>query len=224
MKQLIKNTFVGLGLMLLSLFWCVSVQGQQKKSSSTRIFLETGGGGGTHKSEAYLLGLKTSFKDKWGLGLSYMGLNMTPANLPSDYIPGSGYFLIFGYQDDLKVNMDLVTFSMSKDYRLDKTLWGSTSAGISYVNGDKLSYQKTQVTTSDIYIAGSTSSNYNITREKKSATGFMLQTDVNIALTPFLGMGGGFFANFNSIQSTIGFEAKLLLGNLGIGKRTRESL
>jgi len=40
----------------------------------------------------------------------------------------------------------------------------------------------------------------------------MLRADYNWAFLPFMGLGTGVFANFNSIQSPIGLQVKLMLG------------
>ena len=47
----------------------------------------------------------------------------------------------------------------------------------------------------------------------------MMRTDVNWAFSSFMGLGAGFFANINSIQSPVGFHVKLIVGNMGRVKR-----
>ena len=52
------------------------------------------------------------------------------------------------------------------------------------------------------------------TEEKKKTMGAVLKADFNWAFASFAGLGGGAFANFNSIQSPIGFQIKLLVGKM----------
>ncbi len=49
--------------------------------------------------------------------------------------------------------------------------------------------------------------------------GAMLKADVNWAFASFAGLGAGVFANFNSIQSLVGFQIKLIVGKMNRDKK-----
>jgi hypothetical protein len=51
--------------------------------------------------------------------------------------------------------------------------------------------------------------------------GAMLKTDINWAFASFMGLGAGVFANFNSIQSPVGFQLKFIVGDIGREKKNK---
>jgi hypothetical protein len=90
------------------------------------------------------------------------------------------------------------------------------------VNGEKASFQKTTSQDMGFLFFWGTTSNYNSTIEKKSTVGGMLRADFNWAFCRFIGMGAGVFANFNSIQSPMGFNLKLSVGAMGRQKKLKQ--
>jgi len=48
----------------------------------------------------------------------------------------------------------------------------------------------------------------------------MLKADFNWAFSSFAGLGGGVFANINSIQSPVGFHIKLIVGKMNREKKS----
>ena len=56
------------------------------------------------------------------------------------------------------------------------------------------------------------SAKYAVQKETKTTGGGMVKADFNWALLPFLGLGAGVFANFNSIQTPVGAHIKLIAG------------
>ena len=215
-KKLINRIF----LCIISFAFISTATGQTKTIS--KFYFQAGAGGGTHESGSYDLGIQAIFKNKWSATLSYQELSMTPKNQPADYQGETGFILFTFYSDEVAATMNLINLTAGRYFKLGRNTWATTEAGLSYVSGEKVSYQHSQVTSTNVIIAASTSSNYTTTKEKKSSVGFMMKTDVNWAFSSFMGLGAGVFANVNSIQSPIGFHIKLLMGNMGRGKKNRK--
>src|SRR6185369_7895746 len=78
-------------LFIMSLTFMITASGQTK--TMNKLYLQAGAGGGTHEAASYDLGMQTIFKNKWSATLSYHEFDMDPKNLPSDYIPETGYIL-----------------------------------------------------------------------------------------------------------------------------------
>lgn len=76
------------------------------------------------------------------------------------------------------------------------------------MNGDKFTFTPKQVENDFIYV----SSNYAVRKESASGVGAIFKADFTWAFIPYLGIGGGFFANVNSLQSSVGFEFKVVAG------------
>jgi len=215
-KTLINRVF----LSIMSLAFIITASGQTK--TMNKFYLQAGAGGGTHEAASYDLGIQSIFKNKWSATLSYHEFDMDPKNLPSDYEPETGYIFFIPYTYTVQANMKIVSLTAGRYFKMGRNTWATTEAGLSYVSGEKVSFQHSEVTSSFFLIAASNSSNYSSTKEKKSAVGFMMQTDVNWAFSSFMGFGAGVFANINSIQSPIGFHVKLLVGNMGREKKNRK--
>jgi len=215
-KTLINRVF----LSIMSLAFIITASGQTK--TMNKFYLQAGAGGGTHEAASYDLGIQSIFKNKWSATLSYHEFDMDPKNLPSDYEPETGYIFFIPYTYTVQANMKIVSLTAGRYFKMGRNTWATTEAGLSYVSGEKVSFQHSEVTSSFAFIAASNSSNYTSTKEKKSAVGFMMQTDVNWAFSSFMGLGAGVFANINSIQSPIGFHVKLLVGNMGREKKNRK--
>ena len=215
-KTLINRIFSC--IILLAFF--STATGQTK--TMNKLYLQAGAGGGTHEAASYNLGIQTIFKNKWSATLSYHEFDMDPKNLPSDYEPETVIILFIPITYTVQANMKIVSLTAGRYFKMGRNTWATTEAGLSYVSGEKVSFQHSEVTSSYLIIAGSISSNYSTTKEKKSAVGFMMQSDVNWAFSSFMGLGAGVFANINSIQSPIGFHVKLLVGNMGREKKNRK--
>ena len=215
-KTLINRLF----LYIMSLAFIITATGQTK--TMNKFYLQAGAGGGTHEAASYDLGIQTIFKNKWSATLSYHEFDMDPKNLPSDYEPETGYILFIPFTYTVQANMKIVSLTAGRSFKMGRNTWATTEAGLSYVSGEKISFQHSEVTSSFLIIAASNSSNYTSTKENKSAVGFMMQTDVNWAFSSFMGLGAGVFVNINSIQSPIGFHLKLLVGNMGREKKNRK--
>ena len=220
MNRINKKQINRIFLCIMSLAFIITATGQTK--TMNKFFLQAGAGGGTHEAASYDLGIQTIFKNKWSATLSYHEFDMDPKNLPSDYEPETGYILFIPFTYTVQANMKIVSLTAGRYFKMGRNTWATTEAGLSYVSGEKVSFQHSEVTSSFLIIAASNSSNYTSTKENKSAVGFMMQTDINWAFSSFMGLGAGVFANVNSIQSPIGFHLKLLVGNMGREKKNRK--
>jgi len=220
MNKTLKTPGLTFSLIVFLCFPFLNVTAQNNKPLS-KLYLEGGAGGGTYKSTSADLGVKMIIKDKWSMNLSYKYLEMDPKNLPSDYIPETGYVFFIPYTYSVTSDMQIVSLTAGKYFNLGRNIWSTMEGGLSYVKGEKINFQKAQQTSANIIIAESNSSNYTATKENKSSVGFMMQTDINWAFASFMGVGAGVYANLNSIQSPIGFNIKLLVGKMGREKKRK---
>jgi len=220
MKQKLKKTGVQLifGILLCAL--ALNLMAQTTKPLS-KVYLQAGAGAGTYNSSDFDLGLKAVLNNKWSMTLSYKGLEMRPKNLPSDYQAETGYVLFIPYAYEATTDMSLVSLTAGKYFRLGKNFWATTEGGLSYVKGEKVSFERTQSVNTNILIAATTTSNYNSIKENRSTVGAMFQADINWAFSSFMGLGAGVYANVNSIQSPVGFNIKLLVGKMGREKKNK---
>src|SRR5215203_6963686 len=101
-KKQVNRTF----LCIMSLAFMITVSGQTKTMS--KFYFQAGGGGGTHESGSYDLGIQDIFKNKWSATLSYQELSMTPKNKPADYQGETGYALFIFYNDEVTAAMNLI--------------------------------------------------------------------------------------------------------------------
>jgi len=146
---------------------------------------------------------------------------MDPKNLPSDYQAGTGYVLFIPFTDKVTSDMNILSLTAGRYFKLGRNIWATTEGGLSYVSGEKVSFQHTEASSTNLIFFASTSSNYETTSEKTGSVGFAMRADVNWALTSFMGIGCGTFVNINSIQSPIGFQVKLLVGYMGKEKKNK---
>lgn len=191
----------------------------QQSTAISKTYLQLGAGGGTFSSTEEGLTLTGIIKNKMSISLSYHHLEMTPKNEPSDYKAETGYILFIPYTHKATSTMNIVSLTAGKYYKIGKNIWGTTEGGISYTDGEKINYQKTQSVTTSVIIATSTTSNYTTSKENKSTIGAMFKSDINWAFASFMGFGAGVYGNFNSIQSPMAFQIKLLVGKMGREKK-----
>ena|GEM_PF-1229971 len=198
-----------------------------------KLYLQVSGAQ-TGKGDHYA-GLETSmqayFHRNWTATVSFHKLNVKPSNLPGDYKPAYGYtFFLFiplqNTQKDLVINLDLVSITAGKKFPLGRKAWMTTEAGISLGKGEKASFTPRPIVTIDYnyLIVGeySQTSNYDMVKKDQFAAGLMFRTDLSFAITRFMGIGWGAFADINSVNTAIGYDFKLLIGNMGIKKRNKD--
>ena len=207
---------------LFFLFNCFfTANAQTNKNPLTKFYLQGAAGASTRSGGNTELSLQGVVHKKWSFTLSYHYLNMQPKNLPADYQAETGVVLFIPYTDNVEVNMKLFSVTAGKYFPLGRNSWVTTEAGISIVNGEKASFQKTTSQDISFLFFWGTTSNYKTTIEKKTAVGGMLRADYNWAFSSFMGLGAGVFANFNSIQSPMGFNLKLTVGAMGRHKKLK---
>jgi hypothetical protein len=149
-------------------------------------------------------------KNKWVSTLSYQSVAIDPKGLPGDYKQGYTFLFPFVLSDEFPAaDMNIFSLTAGKFFPAGRKLWFTTEVGLSLVNGDVMSFTPQPVVTDGFFY---TSSNYSAKKEKKTSVGAMIRADMDWAILPFAGLGAGAFANFNSIQSPIGFEIKLMVG------------
>lgn len=210
---------------LFFLLLIASVTSFSQQKNLKKIYLLTGAGGSSLGGSNYEIGLQAVVNNKWSGSLSCQGFTMKPKNLPADYQPETGTAFFIPYTSNIEINMKLFSLTAGRYFQLGRNTWFATEAGLSLVQGEKASFQPAAVETSSsfFYLFGLslTTSNYKTTIEKKTTLGGMLRADINWAFSSFVGIGAGVNANFNSIQSPIGFNVKLNLGLMGRSKKRK---
>ena len=212
--SLIQSTFL-----LLSSLIFLGTYGQTKKTSLEKIYLHVAGGASSHKGSFSEFGVQTVLKHNWTSTFSYHSIEMNPKNLPANYDPGyTVVFFIPLRNADPAIHMKLYSLSAGKFLKAGRNTWFTTEAGLSVVNGEKISFSPVSVNQSGndplflLFGIAYTPPNYNTTVEKKTTIGGILRANFNWAFSSFAGLGAGVFANFNSIQSPVGFDIKLTCG------------
>ena len=190
-------------------------------SPLSKLYLQGGIGACSYSGGSTEVGFQAIFKNKWSATLSYQSLNMDPKNKPSDYQAETGYALFLAYTNEVDATMSIVSATAGKYFKLGKHTWATTEGGLSYVHGEKVSFQKTDVQSTNLIIFASTSSNYSTTKENKGSVGVAARADINWAFASFMGLGCGVFTNINSIQSPVGFQVKLIVGKMGREKKNK---
>ncbi len=200
-KSLIQIT----GALLLACLLSAAMRGQTKEAPVKKIYLQLAGGASSHDGTVSEFGIQAVLKHNWTATFSYHIMEMDPKNLPADYDPG--YFLILpGMYPTVKMN--LFSLTGGKCFQTGRKTWFTTEAGFSVVNGEQMSFTRKAADNGGWY----SNSNYSESTEKKNTVGGMLKADFNWAFLPYAGLGAGVFANFNSIQSPVGFQIKLICG------------
>ena len=120
-------------------------------------------------------------------------------------------FFLFPLYDEFSVTkMNIFSFTAGKFFEAGRRKWFTTKAGLSFVNGEIRGFSKQPV----VWNGLNKFSNYSLKKEKKTSIGGMLKADFKWAFLPFMGLGAGIFANFNSIQSPVFFHFKVIIGKM----------
>ena len=199
----------------------VAISNAQTKAIS-KFYLQGGIGASTYKGGYSDIGLQAIIKNKWSATLSYQSLSMRPKNMPSDYQAESGYVFFMPYTNNVEAKMNIVNLTAGKYFKLGRNTWATTEGGLSYVSGEKVNFERTEVVSTNIIIVESTSSNYNAIKETKTSIGAAMRADFNWGFASFMGLGCGVSANINSIQSPIGFHVKLIVGYMDREKKNKQ--
>ena len=183
-----------------------------KQSAIKKFYLQAGAGLCSSNGASVDFGLQAILKNNWTASISYKLVEMEPKNLPADYEPAFDFL----FTDPLPTNdMNVFNFTVGKYFETGRKTWFTTEAGLSVVSGQELKFTSQPIEQDFFYW----SSNYSVQKENKTTIGGVLKADFNWAFLPFAGLGAGVFANFNSIQSPVGFEIKLLFGWLNTKRK-----
>lgn len=190
--------------------------GQVKEKTVDKMYVQFAAGVSSKNGGFTEAGIQAKIKKNWVTTFSYHSISMDTKNLPKDYIPGYTMLFFFeGNESTPRLNMKAYSFTGGKVFEAGKKIWFTTEAGFSIVNSEILSFTRKPVTTEDAAIFFGflfSSSNYDVKKENKTVIGGMLKADFNWAFSSFAGIGVGVFANFNSIQSPVGAQVKLIIG------------
>ena len=213
-----KNLLNTTTLLFLSCILCLITHGQEKQTAFKKIYLQGGTGFSSGSGTSVDVGIQARLNNNWVATASYQYMELNPKNLPANYEQGYTIVIFFPIYDDFPYN-EMKTFSITagKYVETGRKTWFTTEAGISFVNGQKVSFTPQPVANDIFYI----SSNYSFKKENKSTVGAVLKADFNWAFLPYLGLGAGVYANFNSIQSPVGFQVKLIAGWLNTKKKKK---
>ena len=199
-------------LTLATVSFCQQTGGQAKQTGFKRIYFQAGTGLTSSKGVSFNLGVQAVLKNNWVATISYQGIEMDAKNTPADYEPAFDFL----FTDPMPTNdMKVINFTMGKFFATGRKTWFTTEAGLSVVSGQELKFTSQPVETGFLYW----SSNYSVQKENKATIGAVLKADFNWAFLPFAGLGTGVYANFNSIQSPVGFEIKLLIGKMNTKRK-----
>jgi hypothetical protein len=192
----------------------------QKDPLISKVYLQVGAGPSTYEGSFSKYGVQMVLRNDWVATISHFSGNMVAKNLPGDYEPGSGSFLGIPLNNGKPLQkLDMKSLTAGKIFKLNRSVWFTAEGGVSVTKGDKFTFTPQAVTTADMWIASSTTSNYDTKRENKTAVGGMMQANLLWAFCPFAGLCIGGFANLNSIQSQVGFEFSLVVGWMHRGPR-----
>ena len=212
-KILIMKKTVSLTLLLgfITVSFCQQTSNEAKHSSIKKFYLQAGTGGATSNGISLDFGIQTVLKKNLTANISYKLVEMNPKNLPDDYEPGVTYIFIFPFYDELPFNdMGILSLTLGKCFETGRKTWFTIEGGLSLVSGQKMEFTSQPVVSDNFY----ESSNYSVKSEDKTGFGVMLKSDFNWAILPFAGLGASVYADFNSLQSPLGFEIKLICGKL----------
>jgi hypothetical protein len=200
-------------LILILLASIFTASAQNSKPSITKFYGEMGAGPTNYEGGGGAFSLRTVLSNKWTFGVSYQNLTMDAHNQPKDYHPGIIWLLILPIPDIVPtIDMSVISLTAGRVFPAGRKVWFTADAGLSFVSGQEVQFTPQRVTGSYPH----QSSNYLTSVKDKSSLGGLLKADFNWALTRFMGLGAGAFANINGIQSPVGFQLKLIIGKMGI--------
>ena len=207
-------------LLVLCLLFIASYS-QQKETTVKKVYIHGGVGASTYNGFVGEFGAQAIFKHNWVATISYQTIEMDAKNLPSNYTPEVSLIgALLPFVSTIPVStLSVINFTGGKCFEASRRIWFTTEAGLSVVSGEKLSFAP-QTVVNDVFFK---SSNYSVKKEDVSTVGVVLKADFNWAFCPFLGLGAGVFANFNSIQSPIGYQVKLIGGWMHLKPKVKKS-
>jgi hypothetical protein len=218
MKQKLFTAFTFLLLIVIS-----KASIAQQTPAIQKLYAEFGAGGVSNKGEFASVGVQAVWKNDWVTSFSFYTINMEPKNLPVNYDPGYTIILFFPIPNAMpNVDMRIYSLTAGRYLKAGRNTWFTTNAGLSIVNANQLEFSRRMDDPSwNFGFFGEEMSNYTYTEKNKNSIGAMVNADFNWAFASFGGISVGAFANFNSIQSPVGYNVKLIIGKTGREKRNR---
>jgi hypothetical protein len=198
---------------------------QQKSPVINKAYLDLGTGSAPNNGAASEIGVHLAFQNNWIAALSHHSITAEPNNLPSDYDPGYITFFFLPFSNSTPtIKISFTSITAGKILPTGRKTWLTAEAGISIVHGDKAKFTRAPVDVTAPYLffgIGGTSSNYNMTVDKKTTVGPMFRTDFNWAFCQVAGLGIGGYADPNSIQSAAGIEMRVTIGWMNYKKKQK---
>ena len=205
-------------LLLMTSLATITLFAQTNPAGLKKFYIDCGTGPVTHNGSLASIGARAVLKNNWTASVSFYSFNMDPKNLPSNYQQGYTLLLIFPVMDPMpSVKMNAINFTGGRFFQLGRKTWVTTEAGLSIVTGETMNFTSQPIEDDWFYV----SSNYSTEKKSQTTIGGMLRTDFNWAFSPYAGLSVGAFGNFNSIQSPVGMEIKLIAGWLNTKKRNK---
>ncbi len=214
MSSIKKILFISLAWVIVILVSFMGATAQTRERPLKKFYLEVGTGPSSHNGAFTEVGATAVVKNNWIASVSYYNFDIDP-KLPSDYQQGYTFSIFPDVWPSIKMN--LFNFTGGKFFPLGRTTWITTEAGLSVANGDKMSFTPQQVQGNWI----SSSSNYSVQKEPQTTIGGIIKTDFSW-VSSHIGLSAGVFADFNSIQSPVGCEFKLIVGWLNPKKKSNK--
>ncbi|GAO42631.1 hypothetical protein [Flavihumibacter petaseus] len=186
-----------------------TISAQEQDTVFRKFYGQFGLGPATPGGYNTVLGLTGVFKSNWTAGLTYQNIKYEPKNLPADYKPAYVETMPFMTEErKLYANLNCISFTGGRIFDLGRKFWFTTEAGLSLVFGEELTFTPQQVT-GGLF---ESSSNYGVLRDNKTTVGGVLKADAKWAFATFMGLGAGVFTQFNSLQTSAGFQVNLFFG------------
>ncbi len=216
-RRIYGSKTIHFSILVLACFFCFDANSQKKDSTLRKMYFQSAAGISSNNGAPYEFGVQAILKNNWVASVSYHGIQMDPKNLPSDYAQATvGIFPIFFPVDYPYTEMKIFSVTGGKCFEVGRKVWFTVEGGLSLVNGEELVFTRQHVVVSPF----GSSSNYAIETEgSKTTVGGMLKSDFNWAFSRYVGLGAGVFANFNSIQSPVGGQVKIIIGWLNRKKK-----
>jgi hypothetical protein len=193
---------------------------QGSKNSLQKVMVSLGAGPVSKRGAVGGFELQGVFKNRMVTSFSFHSISMDSNNEPADYQPGSIGIIIVAIPDSYDPQeMTAYSATIGKFFRVERNVWFTTEAGVSFVNGYEHSFTRQSVEPDGL---GGKTSNYNVTRKSVSGAGALLKADLTWSFSSFAGFGFGVFTNVNSVQSSVGGEVKLVLGWMNREKKIKK--
>lgn len=189
----------------------------QKDVFIKKAFIELNAGFAGKNGNCNGYGLQLVLPKNWMIGATRHTATMDLKNVPADYSRQSYNLFFSGFTQLPPPNQQITstTVTVGKLFELQRSVFASAQAGVDFTSGNEYTFTK------EPFSAGFQSSNYRADGERKKTTGGVIRADIIWAFTPICGLGFGGFGNFNSIQSYVGFEGKIVIGWMNRPKKIK---